>query len=147
MKISIAGIETRTATPIGHTKMNSYPVHFKSAMFEGLARFVPGGEDLETYLNREIEVEISHEKISGLRTVNSLEHQVTPLTQVFGYHVRGEVKLITPHSEPAGNRTTYIVAGDAVFALTLSDIGAVRPREGETVEFDVHGLSLWDELI
>ncbi|MDE2419786.1 MAG: hypothetical protein KGO49_01215 [Gammaproteobacteria bacterium] len=86
------------------------------------------------------------------------QHQVVPLAEAFSYHVRGEldaisyhvrgeVDAISYHSEPKGNRTTYIVAGCTTFALTLADIGSLRPNEGEIVEFDVHGLSLWDELL
>lgn len=127
--------------------MISYPAHFRCAMFHGWARFVPADENLEAYLNNEIDVEIAHESIGCLRTSADRQHQVVPLTEAFSYHVRGEVKAIAHHSEPRGNRTTYVVASDAAFALSLADLGNLRPSEGDVVEFDVHGLSLWDESI
>lgn len=127
--------------------MESYPVQFKSTTFQGLARFVPAGENPETYIKQEIYVEIAHESIVGLRISENKQHQVMPLAKKFSYQVRGEVDAINYHSEPIGNRTTYIVSGDVVFALSLADIGDLRPNKGEAVEFEVYGLSFWDESI
>lgn len=127
--------------------MDSFPVHFKCDLFNGWARFVPADGNPEAYLNHEVEVEIAHDSITGLRMSIDRQHQVVPLAEAFSYHVRGEVDAISYHSEPKGNRTTYIVAGCTTFALTLADIGSLTPSEGEIVEFDVHGLSLWDELL
>lgn len=147
MKIFIDGIEFEKPKPLGFTNMTSYPAHFRSSTFHGWARFVPADEDLEQYLNKAIEVEIAHERVDELRTSADRKHLIAPLSEAFSYHVRGEVKTIVNHSEPSGNSTTYVVAGEAAFALSLADLGNLRPHEGDTVEFDVHGLSLWDESI
>ena len=147
MKIFIDEIDPRDLKPLGCTNMIGYPAHFRCAMFHGWARFVPADENVQTYLDNEIDVEIAHESIGCLRTGVDRQHQIVPLAEAFSYHVRGEVKTISHHSEPMGNRTTYVVAGDAAFALSLADLGNLRPSEGDAVEFDVHGLSLWDESI
>ncbi|WP_348944900.1 hypothetical protein ABHF33_16090 [Chitinibacter sp. FCG-7] len=147
MKIFIDKIDTLMVKPIGYTNLNSYPVHFKCATFAALARFVPAGENPEAYLNYEIDVEIAHECIKGLCESNNRHPQVIPLAEEFSYHVRGEVQAINYHVEPAGSRTTYVVAGDAAFALTLAETGSLSLSKGEMVEFDAHGLSLWDESI
>jgi hypothetical protein len=147
VKIFIDGIKFDEPKPLGCTNMTSYPTHFKCPMFHGWARFVPADEDLEPYINNEIDVEIAHERVDHLRMSADRQHQVVPRSDAFSYHVRGEVKTIVNHTELPGNRTTYVVAGDAAFALSLADLGNLRPSEGDTVEFEVHGLSLWDESI
>ncbi len=148
MKILIEEIDPGVPKPLGFTNMLSYPAHFKCAMFQGWARFVPADENLDVYLNNnEIEVEIAHESISSLGRSTVRQHYVTPLSEAFSYHVCGEVRTIVHHAEPSGNQVTYIVAGDAEFALSLADLGGLRPNQGDTVEFDIHGLSLWDEAI
>lgn len=147
MKIFIDKINFSEPKPLGCTSMASYPAHFKCAMFHGWARFIPANENLESYLNTEIDVEVAHESVDCFSTSGDRQHQVVPLSAAFSYHVRGEVKKIAHHPEPGGNRTTYVVAGDVAFALSLADLGSLRPSEGDAVEFDVHGLSLWDESI
>ena len=147
MKIFIDEIDPSDPKPIGFTNMLGYPAHFRCAMFHGWARFVPADENVQAYLNNELDVEIAHERISCLRPSTDRQHQIVPLAEAFSYHVRGEVKAIAHHSEPIGNRTTYLVAGDAAFSLPVADLGSLRPSEGDVVEFDVHGLSLWDESI
>lgn len=147
MKIFIDEIDSGEPKPLGYANMVSYPAHFRCTMFHGWARFVPADENLEAYLNHEIEVEIAHERIDCLRPSADRQHHVVPLAEAFSYHVCGQVKTIVHHSEPSGNRTTYIVAGDAAFSLSLADLGSLRPGEGDAVEFDVYGLSLWDESI
>lgn len=147
MKIVIDEIDSSDPKPLGFTSMLGYPAHFRCAMFHGWARFVPADENAQAYLNNEIDVEIAHESIDCLRVGADRQHQIVPLAEAFSYHVRGEVKTISHHSEPMGNRTTYVVAGEAAFALSLADLGNLRPSEGDAVEFDVHGLSLWDESI
>lgn len=147
MKIFIDEIDLSDLKPLGYMNMISYPTHFRCAMFHGWARFVPADENIQAYLNNEVDVEIAHERIGCLRAGADRQHQIVPLAEAFSYHVRGEVKAISYHSEPMGNRTTYVVAGDAAFALSLADLGNLRPSEGDALEFDVHGLSLWDESI
>lgn len=127
--------------------MVSYPARIRCALFRGWARFVPADENLEAFLNHEIEVEIAHERIDRLLPSADRQYHVVPLAKTFDYHVCGEVKTIAHHSEPSGNRTTYIVAGDAAFALSLADLGSLRLNIGDAVEFDVYGLSLWDDSI
>jgi hypothetical protein len=61
--------------------------------------------------------------------------------------VCGEVKTIRHHSEPPRNRTIYVSAGDADFALNFADIGNLEASKGDMLEFEVHGLALWDEMI
>ena len=72
---------------------------------------------------------------------------MVPLAEPFSYHVRGEVKVSPHHSGPKENALVYILAGDADFMLSAADIGNATLSDGGIVEFDVHGLSLWDEAI
>lgn len=142
MKIIIEKIDTERRKAIGFTPMDSYPVRFASATFQGWARFVPGMGNPQSYLHQEVEVEIDHEAISGLRIVDDQEHEIVPLAEEFGYHVRGQVT----HSKPKGGRTIYVTVGESTFLLSLADMHLI-PCEGAIVEFDVHGVSLWDESI
>lgn len=147
VKIFLDKIDSLEEKRIGHTQMASFPAHFKSKDFEGWGRFVPGTEQLEDYVNQEVEVEIAQDKVIGFCVSKSQVKKVEPLDEQFNYFVVGEVKHIAFHSEPVGNQTTYVESGDALFVLTLSDIGIIRPTIGELVEFQVCGLSLWDESI
>lgn len=152
MKIVIDKIDTSRPKNLGYTEMLSYPVHFTNPLFSGWARFVPAGEDPEAYLNEEVIVELAHDTVSGLRIIdNPMDQgwppQVSPLAEEFSFQVRGEVKVIVHHPKPEGNRTTYVIVGDAAFALTFAELGDLRPCEGQTVEFTAHGISLWDEEI
>jgi hypothetical protein len=152
MKIVIDKIDTSRPENLGYTEMPSYPVHFRNPLFDGWARFVPARENPEAYLNEQVVVEIAHDSVSDLRILENPKHQVWPpqisaLAEEFSFQVRGDVKVIVHHPKPEGNRTTYIVAGDAAFALTFSELGNLRPCEGQTVEFIAHGVSLWDEEI
>jgi hypothetical protein len=147
MQIFIDIVSAVKPEAIGYTKMPSYPVHFKSLGFEGWAKFVPFGENPKDYLNKELEVEIAYESIVGLHLCQRRQQKVVPLSKRFGYHVCGEVITISHHSEPAGNRTIYVSAGDADFALNFSDIGNLEASKGDMLEFEVHGLALWDEMI
>lgn len=132
---------------LGYTNMVSYPVYVRAGMFEGTARFVPAGDELQTYLDVEIDVEVAHERVDNLRISDVEQHHIVALAEACSFHVNGEVTMVVNHAEPPGNRTTYIVAGDAGFALSLADIGELRLVESDVVEFNVHGLSLWDEAI
>jgi hypothetical protein len=147
VKIFLDKIDSLGMKSIGYTQLASFPTHFQSKTFEGWGRFVPGAEQLEDYINREIEVEIAQETVIDFRVSKNRVHKIEPLEEQFSYFVVGEVKHIAFHSEPVGNQTTYVESGDAVFTLNLSDIGSIRPNIGETVEFQVCGLSLWDESI
>ena len=147
MKIFIDIVDEAKPEAIGFTKMPSYPVHFKSLGFEGWAKFVPFGENAEGYLNQELEVEIGYKRIVGLRVCQRRQQKVEPLTERFSYHVCGEVTTITHHSEPPGNRTMYVSVGDADFALNCADIGNLEASKGDMLEFEIHGLALWDEMI
>lgn len=147
MEIWINAINLQEPKLLGYTNMVSYPVHLRCAMFQGWARWVPFDENLEKYLQCAISVEVAHEAIDDLRPSAQRPHHIVPLAQAFAYHVCGEVNMIVHHAAPKGNQTTYVVAGDAAFALSLADLGGYMPREGDTVEFDVYGLSLWDESI
>ena len=147
MKIYINAINSSKSEAIGYTKMASYQVHFKSLGFEGWARFVPFDENPEAYVHQCLEVEIGYESITGLCVCEYQQQKVVPLAERFSYHVCGEVRTVIQHSEPVGNRTIYVVAGDADFALDFAVIGNLKPIEGDMVEFDIHGLSLWDEML
>lgn len=147
MRIFIDKIDPCEPESLGFTKAIGYPIHFRSSMFQGWAKFVPAGENPEDYVNREIDVELAHESIGGLHVSTNRHCQVLPLVDAFSYHVRGEIKAIVHHSEPAGNRTAYIAAGDAEFSLRMKDLGDLNINKGELVEFNVYRLSLWDESI
>ena len=147
MNIVIDAIES-TVKLIGFTKMPSYRVHFNSAIFEGIARFVPASGVPDQCKGSQFGVEIGQEYVTNFRILNipNLE-QIDSTGEDGCFHVRGVVHAVMDCSEPPGNCITYVAVGDAIFTLTLDDSGGVKPNEGTVVEFIAHDISLWDDEI
>ena len=72
MKIFIDEIDPLDLKPLGCTNMIGYPAHFRCTMFHGWARFVPADENVQAYLDNEIDVEIDFSKggVDDLETVS-----------------------------------------------------------------------------
>jgi hypothetical protein len=147
MNVVIDDIESAVKL-IGFMKMPSYRVNFSSAIFGGIARFVPASGVPEQCMGSEFSVEIAQESVTNFRILNDPVSEGIDSTGEEGcFHVRGIVHAVMDCSEPPGNRITYAAVGDAIFTLTLDDTGGLRPNEGTAVEFIAHDISLWDDAI
>ncbi|MEN9866574.1 MAG: hypothetical protein RL748_2164 [Pseudomonadota bacterium] len=147
MNIVIDTIES-TAKLIGFTNMPSFRVHFSSAVFKGIARFVPASGTSDQCKGSQFGVEICQEYVTDFRILDSPNLARIDSTGEDGcFHVCGAIHAVMDCSELAGNRITYAAVGDAIFTLTLADTCGLKPNEGTVVEFIAHDISLWDDEI
>ncbi|WP_338847476.1 hypothetical protein V8J88_02035 [Massilia sp. W12] len=147
MKIIVKDIEYDDVEYIGCAGLPSYPVCFKAKHFEGWARFVPFSENLEKYIDEQVGVEVACEKVTDFSVGEFLNEKIENLPEKYCYAVCGRVTEIAHHSQPVGNKTIYITSHDAEFSLSWLDIGDCDIKKGDIVTFNIHGLSLWDEMI
>lgn len=145
MIIFIDEVDSESFLPIGYTNLPSFFVKFKSACFDGVARFVPASGLPADCAGHEFGVEIAQDFVTDFKIVSGGEVlKVEPLEKVGSFRVCGEVRGVP---KPTEGQTTTVVIGEAYFTLTLDDIGKIRPDVGDVVTFIVHDLSLWDETI
>lgn len=148
MRIVITSIDTDSLRLRGFTPTPSYGVQFSSQTFSGTARLVPAAELADVKEGAEFEVELAQESVTECRlSAMAGSTGVEPILPLGDFAVRGIVRYLSFPSEQAGNRITYVQAGDAVFCLALEDLRDFRPEVGTTVEFIVHDLSMWDQAI
>jgi hypothetical protein len=147
MNIVIDTIES-TVKLIGFTKMPSFRIHFNSAIFGGIARFVPASGIPDQCKGSLFSVEICQEYVTDFRILDQANLARVDSTGEDGcFHVCGAIHAVMDCSEPVGNRITYVAVGDAIFTLTLADTRGLKPNEGTVVDFIVHDISLWDDEI
>ncbi|MBD8655261.1 hypothetical protein IFT68_06425 [Oxalobacteraceae sp. CFBP 13730] len=145
MIIFIDEIDSESCFPLGYTNLPSFIAKFKSAEFEGVARFVPASGLPQDCAGHEFGVEIAQDSITDFQIVSGgAGSAIEPLSMTGSFRVRGKVR---GSSGPAGRETTTVAVGEAFFTLTPDDVGQLRPAIGDTVIFILHGLSLWDEVI
>lgn len=148
MKIVINSIDATSSAPRGFTPLASYLVRFGSSTFSGSARLVPASGFADAQPGDQVVVELAQESVSDFKVCGTLPPEsVQALPQPGDFMVCGIVTDVVLASEPAGNRFTYVRAGEAYFCLSLEEIGDCRPERGSAVEFIVHDVSLWDEAI
>jgi hypothetical protein len=149
MRITIDSLNLVGEKRIGFTPMPSFLVAFRSSVVSGRARFVPASETPMLCVGEIFDVEISQEKISGFEVLarDSVSQLVAMYPQANGFMVNGVVSSIQPVSEPAGQQSICINAGEAQFFVSRTEIGSVALSVGDAVRFIAHDVSLWDEAI
>ena len=133
--------------------VTGYRVHFAAGPVRGQAWFAsaagehpppPGDYSVETGL----------QEVRGLRVVARSaggERGITPLPTPGDYRVRGSVEVVLGEGNGGPATGAYVRAGDWSFMIdsgdcTAGDLNILGElAEGDEVEFDAVGLSLWDE--
>jgi hypothetical protein len=149
MRITIDGLDLNDEKRIGFTLMPSYAASFSSKLLSGTARFVPASDTPMLCVGEVFDVEISQEEISEfevLRT-SAISESVAMRPQANGFIVHGVVSSIEPVSEPPGQQCVVVVAGEAGFFLSRTEIGDIDLSVGDAVRFIAHDVALWDEAI
>nr|MDO8119615.1 hypothetical protein [Candidatus Sigynarchaeota archaeon] len=141
MKIQICAVKGPALISIHEKKFTGFWISFASTVMIGDAILIT--EEVHTQqnlLDREIFVEFSWEKITGMQiagpgTENGIQMQHDAGT----YHVRGVVDRV----DWDGVAIISVVPGSLFLPITVPD--SLHLKEGDRVEFTIHGLVLWDE--
>jgi hypothetical protein len=148
MKIFIDKIDSASILEIGFAKYPSFLIHFRASAFSGGARFVPASDRPEDCEGHEFEVEIAQESISEFCVTKPTKTtSIEALGMAGSYRVHGTVSFYITTIESIANPSIKITAGEAIFILSLNDMGGVRLDVGTSVSFIVHDLSFWDEAL
>ncbi len=130
----------------------AYRVHFTAAMMRGYAWLVWSGETPPP--QGDYSVETGMEAIRGFQVVPpDMDRQASihPLTTPGDYRVSGRVEAVWPGDDGGVSWGAYVRVGDCSFTVNSDDLSGgpdnqgLRLRKGDWVEFEVGGLSLWDE--
>ena len=141
MKIHICAVKGPTQISINQKIFTGLKVSFASTVMYGEAILLTEeGDSRQTLLDREMYVEFSWEKITGMQiagpgTENGIQMQHDAGT----YHVRGVVDRV----DWDGVAIISVVPGSLFLPITVPD--SLHLKEGDRVEFTIHGLVLWDE--
>ena len=148
MEIFIHKIDCASGLAIGFAKLPSFLVNFSSSSFSGVARLVPASDRPEDCEGHVFDVEIGQESISEFCVTKPTKTtSIEALGTAGSYRVHGTVSFHITTSQPIANPSSIITAGDAIFSLSLNDMGGVRLDVGTSVSFIVHDLSFWDEAL
>lgn len=149
MRITIDDLDVVDMKRVGFTELSSFPVAFRSSVISGYARFVPAADTPESCIGKVFDVEINQERISDFEVLKSTftARSVSVCVEANRFAVYGIVSTIHSVSEPAGEQVIYISAGEALFAVTKTEIGGVTLSVGDVVRFVAHDVTLWDEAI
>ena len=142
MRIKIVNIDCSKVIQVGDTALG-YKGEFTCPIVSGAAIFVPySGREECLVPGVSLSVETSQEGVSNFRILSThSEHSITPLDQAGDYCIIGTVSL------NGDNEVFYIDVGDFNFIVDIDESEGIIPQKGDTVEFIIHGLSLWDENI
>jgi hypothetical protein len=147
LKIAIDEIDAASSKLLGYTPLPSFLVKFHGSTIKGVARLVPASGIADAGPGDEFVVELAHEAVSNFAVLN---RDVPP--SIVSTSAAGDFKVIGPVSFLSKTASqdiqgVYVAVGDASFALTLEEMGGVLPSIGTMVEFVVHDVSMWDEVI
>jgi hypothetical protein len=149
MRIIIDGLDPSDEKRIGFTSMPSYAASFSSSLVSGTARFVPASDTPMLCVGEVFDVEVSQEMISEFEVLqsSSILESVAMRPQANGFIVHGVVSSIEPINEPPGQQCIVVVAGEAHFFLSRTEIGDIDLSVGDAVRFIAHDVALWDAAI
>lgn len=149
MRIIIDSLDLSDEKRIGFMSMPSYAASFSSKLVSGTARFVPASDTPMLCVGQVFDVEVSQEKISEFEVLQSsaISESVAMRPQANGFIVHGVVSSIESVSEPPGQQCIVVVAGEAGFFLSRTEIGNIDLSVGDAVRFIAHDVALWDEAI
>ena len=118
-----------------------YKCEFTCSLVSGVAVVVPY-ENREDFLEPGaiLSVETSQNEITNFAIVSdSIEHSITRLSQGHNFYVVGTVSL------NGDNEVFWVDVGNFTFILDIEDTKGIKPKLGDSVEFCLNGLILWDE--
>ena len=142
MRIEIITIDRSEVLQVGDTGLG-YWGKFACTMVSGTAIIVP-------YSNREdslvpgasLSVETSQEGVANFEILPyQRDHSIIPLEKAGDYRVIGTVDL------SGDDEVFYIDAGGFTFTVDIDETKGIIPQKGDTVQFNLHSLTLWDENI
>lgn len=149
MFITILQIDPKAMEMRGYTPTASYPVYFRSSAVTGWARLVPFGEDPMEYIGESLIVEIGQESVTGLRKSleAGLSESIEPLPADGDFRVHGTSVDRERYNDPPGSVSLTVRSGEAQFSLSGLEQTYAGMAAGDMIVFDVHDVSLWDEML
>ena len=140
MEIKILKIDKSSAVPAPGTSGRGYSATFECLLAKGQAVIVPApGYEANLAVGRVIDVETTQERVANLRALATpIPECMTPLRAPGNYRVVGTVQVL------------YADGVAAIGVMGLSFLVSVPPQDlptvmqGQKVQFDLFGLSLWD---
>ena len=112
--------------------------NFSCPMVSGSALIVSSDES-RLATGASLAVSTDHDVVDNFRAaLSGAPPYVRPLKKSGSFEVRGVVKRIS-------GDVIQVAAGDLEFSLSILDTEGDVPSPGQTCEFNVHGLSLWDQ--
>lgn len=140
MKVTITAIQDDEAVLVKGTSALGHRGKFGCPLVTGEAVFIPArGFERNLRVGNVISVETAHESVSNFRVVDEQSDMMQALDQAGDYAVRGRITLQAPQG-----RITVAVRG-FTFRLDRSELNGQTLSIGQYVQFNLHGLALWDE--
>lgn len=142
MGIEIVSLDRSKVILVGDTALG-YKGKFTCPIVSGAAILVScTGREETLVLRASLSVETSQEGVTNFVILsNQSDHSIIPLDQAGDYRVIGTVSL------NGDDEVFYIDVGDFTFIVDIDETEGIIPQKGDTVEFILHGLTLWDENI
>lgn len=150
MRITIESLNYEAVRQFGFTPMAGYRVIFTAGPLRAGAWFVPATEDVSILVGQSFEVEVNQERISDLVLVppsESASNTFSAMPEFACFQVRGQVASAHPRNKDGGDPIAFVSAGDAYITLGDDELAGLELKEGDTVAFLMHDVSLWDSAI
>ncbi len=146
MRVRITEIEGNQSVVPGTTRTGfrgKFQCELDGKPFEGVAIFVPvPGFEHNLDVGNEIYVETSQESISDLAILSKPASPViTPLKEPGNYFIRAQVDSVHDYG------VTIVKVGDCSFVIDVLDEHLEKMDPGAWVQFNLHGLGLYDTNI
>lgn len=142
MRIIVTGINTDEAVLVRGTSALGWRGTFGCPLVTGDAVFIPArGFEHNLRVGNEVVVETSFESISGLHIIPVSASNPETMHAIDGgrdYFVRGTVVFNAPEG------LIRVSVRGFVFTLDREELGGLEPQSGDILEFNLHGLTLWD---
>jgi hypothetical protein len=139
VKITVIAVDQDEVALVRGTSALGWRGRFGCPLVVGEVVFIPArGLEDNLRAGNHIQAETGHEEISHFKVNATAAESMQPLELRGDYLVRGLVVHVAPQG------MIRVSVRGLEFALERDELGGANPKNGDHVEFHLHGLSLWD---
>ena len=139
MRITVITVDPNEPALVRGTSALGWRGKFGCPLVVGEAVFIPArGHEDRLRSGAMINVETGHESISEFKILSEVADGMRPLDCAGDYAVCGHIVHVAPQG------IARVSVRGLTFELERSELNDTTPKVGDSVEFLLHGLSLWD---